>query len=155
LYAEIAALADDLTFRTVSISDGTTDNRVDIRYRTTSNAINGLISGNGSIAFNNNHVTQDIKEFSKVALKYKSGNIALWVDGVEVLSSTASFNITGLNTISFNRGTSIDLLYGKVKSLAYFPEALEDHELERLTSPTPLHASSFEDLANNNGYTIL
>jgi hypothetical protein len=134
LFVDMAALADDLTFRTVSISDGTTDNRINIRYRTTSNAINGLISGNGSTAFNNNHITQDITEYSKVALKYKSGDIALWVDGVEVLSSTASFNISGLNQISFNRGSSIDLLYGKVKSLLYFDRALTDEELEALTS---------------------
>ena len=43
LYAEIAALADDLTFRSIALSDGTTNNRVLLRYRTNSNQINLLM----------------------------------------------------------------------------------------------------------------
>jgi len=95
-------------------------------------------------------------QYYKVALKYKSGDLAFWINGVEVGTDTNTFSFNNsLDNLSFNyyKGGNLPF-YGNVKQVAYFPEALEDHELERLTSPTPFE-SSFEDLANNNGYTIL
>ena len=47
LYAEIAALADDLTSRVISISDGTTNERVQIAYQNVSNRIKAFIIGGG------------------------------------------------------------------------------------------------------------
>ena len=133
LYAEIAALSDDLTFRSITLSDGTFDNRVTIRYRTTSNQISAIVEGNNVVSFNNNFTSSDITALTKIALKYKSGDIALWVNGVEVLTSTSSFTAIGLNNLSFNNGIGGDGFQGKVKALAVFNEALTDSELECLT----------------------
>jgi tellurite resistance-related uncharacterized protein len=134
LYAEIAALSDDLTFRSIAISDGTSDNRVLIRYRTTSNKINILIEGSNVVAVNSIRGLTDITNYSKFALKYKSGDIALWVDGVEIFTDTATFTISGLDRLSFDGGIGLDDFYGKCKDLRYYDTALTDAELTKLTT---------------------
>ncbi len=134
LYAEIAALDDDLTFRGIALSDGTNDNRVLLRYRTNSNQINLFIKANGANIVNSTKALTDITNFSKFALKYKSGDIALWIDGVEAKTNTNTFTLIGLNRLSFDAGNGSDNFYGKVKSVAVFKEALTDEQLTCLTS---------------------
>ena len=134
LYAEIAALSDDLTFRSIAISDGTLDNRILIRYRTTSNRINILIEGSNVVAVNSTQALTDITNYSKFALKYKSGDIALWVNGVEIFTDTTTFIISGLDRLSFDGGNGADDFYGKVKDLRYYNTALTDAELKELTT---------------------
>jgi hypothetical protein len=134
LYAEIAALADDLTFRSIAISDGTLDNRVLIRYRTNSNQINLFIKANSTNIVNSTKTLTDITNFSKFALKYKSGDIALWIDGVEAKTDTNTFTLIGLDRLNFDAGNGSDDFYGKVKSVAVFKEALTDAQLAALTS---------------------
>jgi hypothetical protein len=149
LYAEIAALDDELTFRHITISDGTTDNRINIRYTTTSNSISCLISGGGVTALNVSDLVADITDFTKVAIKYKSGDVAVWINGVETTTGAATFTITGLDTLSFDRGDGVGGFYGKTKMVSAFKEALSDSELECLTS-----WSSFNRMATAQNYTI-
>ena len=134
LYCDIAALADDLTFRSIAISDGTADNRVLLRYRTNSNQINLFIKANGVLVVNSTKALTDITNYSKFALKYKSGDIALWIDGVEAKTNANTFTLIGLDRLNFDAGNGSDDFYGKVKSVAVFKEALTDSELTCLTS---------------------
>jgi len=134
LYCDIAALADDLTFRGIAISDGTSNNRVMLRYRTNSNQINLFIRANGINIVNSTKALTDITNYSKFALKYKSGDIALWIDGVEAKTNTNAFTLIGLNTLSFNAGQGSDAFYGKTKGIYVFNEALTDDELQQLTT---------------------
>jgi len=75
-------------------------------------------------------------QFYKVALKYKSGDIAIWIDGVEVATSTVSFLFAQtLDNLSFDyNGNGTLPFYGKCKQLIVFNEALSDSELQALTS---------------------
>lgn len=134
LYAEIAALSDDLTFREISISSGNSSNSIAIKYRNTSNVINFTIVSGGSSVFNISETVPNIRDFNKVALKYKSGDISIWINGVEKTTSTSSFTITGLSEISFDNGSGYSDFYGKTKCLAVFKEALTDDELTCLTT---------------------
>jgi len=129
-------LADDLTFRSIAISDGTTDNRVMLRYRTNSNQINLFIKANGDTIVNSTKALTDITNYSKIAIKYKSGDIALWVDGQEAKTHTNTFTLIGLNRLNFDAGNlnGSDKFFGKVKSVAVFKEALTDEELTALTT---------------------
>ena len=133
LYAEIKALADDLTFRSISINDGTDAEAVVIRFRTTSNRINGLIRDGGSAVNNINFDVADITEFHKVAYKFKSEDCALWIDGTEVATATTSFALPTLTELSFDKGNGSDDFYSNTKCVAVFKEALTDLELEKLT----------------------
>ena len=132
LYAEIAALADDLTFRSISINDGTSNEAVIIRFRTTSNRINGLIRDGGSAVNNLNFDVTDIKDFHKVAYKFKTGDCALYVDGTEVATGTASFTLSTQTTLNFNNGVG-DIFYGKVRDIrVYNTKEMTDSEVDIL-----------------------
>ena len=134
LYAEIGALADDLTFRVLSVSDGSNDNTVKFGYRSDSNRIYAEIrSGSSSQAFSSYDVS-DITDFHKVAVKYKVNDFALWVDGVERATDTSGSVSIGLDTARFDNGGGANDFYGKVKVIAVFKEALTDAELTTLTS---------------------
>ena len=135
LYAEIAALADDLTFRSISINADTTRNdQIMIRYRTNPNVINFFIRDGGSVTLNQNITLEDITEYHKVALKYKSGDISVWVDGFEYITSTATGMPSGLSKIGFQlEDVNVDRFFGKIKELGYYDTALTDAELATLT----------------------
>lgn len=132
LYCEIAALADDLSFRVLSISDGTISNNVGIGYRNNSNVIytfvKSVINSSSSVS------VSDIKQFNKVAVKYKSGDFCMYVNGNKVYTNSSSFTLSGLNTSAFDNGAGAADFYGKVKSLATYNRALTDNELYTITS---------------------
>lgn len=140
LYAEIAALADDLTNRTIAINDGTTSNTVRIQYLTISNAIWATVTNIG--AGGNQAILQytslDITNNTKVALQYKANDFSLFVNGIKVAtdSSGATFSANTLNTLQFDRGNGAEDFYGKVKGLAVYNEALSESQLMQLTGVT-------------------
>ena len=133
LYAEIAALADDGTVKIIAISDGTNNQRVLLQYYTSSNVIRAFCASSGS-SLNMPHTLTDITNFAKVAFKYKSGDYALWVNGVEVNTKTNTFTPTGLSELAFDSGSGGSQFYGKVRNVQVFTEALTDAELQELTS---------------------
>ena len=135
LYAEIAALADDLTRRNISISDGTTSNRILILYNSNSNELRFFLAGSGG-SITVNYTLTEVTEFIKVALKYKAQDFGFYVNGVEVDTNTSNITFSGLDDLSFNNpfGGGTSNFYGNVKSVAVFKEALTDAELQALTT---------------------
>ena len=136
LYAEVAALADTITDRhIVSISDGTTSNRVYIGFGNASNLIEGRSRIAGVNAGFTDFVVSDETEFHKIAYKWKLNDYSLWVDGVEVDTSTGAVaSANTLNTLNFNNGVGANIAEGKVKAVAVWKEALSDQELAELTT---------------------
>ena len=133
LYAEIAALADDGTFRLISLSDGTNNNTIKIGYRSNSNAIYFEIRSSGASQSFYFYTTTGITNFHKVAVSYKDNDFALWIDGTEVYNDTSGIVPLGLNELSFDNGANNDNFYGNVKQVVAFPIALTDSELTELT----------------------
>jgi len=135
LYAEVSALADDLTERRLSISNGSSSNVVRIGYTSVSDRILAVIY-NGSNQAILTYTSSDIAANSKIALKYKENDFALWVNGVEVATdnSGSTFSAGTLTTLNFNSGDSGSPFYGNVKQLLTFNTALTDSELEALTT---------------------
>jgi len=151
LYAEIAALADDQTFRQMSINGGTT-NTIRIIYGTTSNQIRGFLQVGGSTKADLSYISSDITKNTKIAFKYKENDFALWVDGFEqdTDDNGITFSSGTLNSFDFNdNGAGGSPFYGKTKELAVFKEALTDAELESLTSRI-----SFTEMATDLEYTV-
>jgi len=135
LYAEIAALADDLTFRGISLNDGTNTNSIGLRYRTTSNRVNVIIKDGNGVNLQMFVDVSDITQFNKIALRYKSGDVSMYINGTEVATSSLAFSFTSaLNDFSFDRGDGNDDFLGKTKTVAVFSEALSDEELTCLTT---------------------
>ena len=138
LFIESQALANDLSFRFISICDGTTNNRVLISYNTVSNQIRADVVVSGSTQATMNTSSYTITDNHKIAIKYKTNDFALWVDGTEVSTDTSgnTFPNGTLSEINFDNGTLGATFYyeGKLKQLIYFNEALSDSELQTLTS---------------------
>jgi hypothetical protein len=147
LFAEISALSDDGTNRQIAISNGTTSQRNYIGYRISTNQVIGG-SVNTSEVFLN-YTLSDSKDFSKIAFKYKQNDLALWVNGFEVKTSASANVPTGLDRLNFNDGSGNTNFYGNTKQIQYFNTALNDSDLETLTS-----WDSFSDMAIGQLYTI-
>ena len=133
-FAEIASLGAGSVRRFAIDNNASPINIVRLEYSSTTNRVFGVIyNGTSQIALST-YVTDEL-EFNKVAFKYKSGDFALWVNGVEVDTSTSTFTMpTGLKTLGFDDGSGGNKFYSKTKQVMVFNEALTDTELQNLTS---------------------
>ena len=147
LYAEIAALADDGTSRRISLSDASTSNTVEILLQNTGRVDYQVKSGNSFQGGGFFNLTQT--QYNKIAVKYKTNDLALWVNGYEVSTDTSANTPIGLSELAFDNGGGGSDFYGKTKELAVFKEALTDAELESLTSWI-----SFTEMATDLEYTV-
>ena len=93
------------------------------------------VKSNGITSFINQTTASNKNQFYKVALRYKSGDISVFIDGVSIASSTTVFSFGAvLDNLSFDfDGNSTLPFYGKTKCLAVFP-FLTDTELQELTT---------------------
>ena len=127
LYAEISGELSG-TNRYITLSDSAISDRVNIFFDASNNLkgfVNGISSISGGVA---------IQETNKCAFKYKSGDIAFWVNGIEVGTSTATLSLTGLSQLSFNLSIGGNVFYGNVKDIRVYNEALTDAQLQTLTT---------------------
>ena len=134
LFADIAALADDGTYRILSLSDGTTGERVYMQYTNVSNTLTTVVKNGAVTQAIISYILPNETEFSKVLVKYKSNDFALWVNGFEVGTDTSGNTPIGLSELAFDDGNGGNDFYGKTKELGYYDTALTDEELEYLTS---------------------
>ena len=127
LFADIAALADDLTFRLITLKGSSGDVR--FGFRSNSNMIYVQI---GSASFLT-HTVSDIKLFNKVAIKYGTSGTKFIINGFEVGTDLNDSSFSGINSLNFdlNGGSNF---YGKAKEIGYYNTALTDEELEYMTS---------------------
>jgi hypothetical protein len=136
LYAEIAALSNDLTNRLLSLSDGTSTNRIFLGFNSLSNSIRFRVQVNNVYQAEDNFIVADTTQYLKIGFKFKENDFALWINGVEVLvdNSGSTFSSNTLNTLSFDSGAGGSDFFGKCKNLMVFPTALSDDELATLTT---------------------
>ena len=96
-----------------------------------------VIVGGSTVA---SHITSTTSlDFSKVAVKWKANDFALWINGSEISTDTSgsSFSANTLNTLQMNEGDGAGFeFYGKVKGLAVYNEALSESQLMQLTGVT-------------------
>ena len=142
LFVETSMLSSNPNNSTFQIDDGTSTNRVRIRFTTTTNQINGLLYSGVSGQPNINYTANDVTNQNKVAIRYQVGQIDLFFNGFEVGTITGNATPTGFDNLSL--GTE-----GNVKQTMTFKTALTDSELETLTS-----WDSFNAMAKGQLYTI-
>ena len=135
LYAEISALADDLTNRAISLSDGTLNNGIQIFYYNVSNRMRCRVYSGGVLQNTINIIGYTITDTHKIALKWESGFMSVFVDGV--INGTAlaiTSTPVGLDRLNLDLGQGSSDFYGNVQNLMVFPSALSDTELATLTT---------------------
>ena len=136
LFAEISALADDGTAKTIElVNSSNSNNRLSLIYRAELGRIQMFLNYTGATATNISVYDVDKTNNIKIACKYKNNDMALWLNGFEVATSntgTTSSNI-GFSNIQFSRAGTANF-YGNTKQIQYFDTALTDAELQALTS---------------------
>lgn len=135
LYAEVAYFDKDTEQNSITLSDASISNRLTFRRMTTGQLGVVVASGGGSVFSNSSIIALNSNEFYKIAFKYKSGDYAVWLNGVEVLTNTSTTLPLNLSKLELGQGGgSFDELQGKVKDLRVYSEALTDSELQTLTT---------------------
>jgi len=132
LYFEGSALVGGSNTQ-ISLSDGTNDNGVKLRFDLNPDRLTIFLRGNsGTFAIKTiTGVTQT--DNNKIALVWDITNFRIWINGTEQgLIATNDLPI-GLDTLNFANNTGSSNFQGKTKALAVFPY-LSDAELTELTT---------------------
>ena len=136
--------------RQLGISDGSSSDRVIITLRPDDETVRFYYEGTTGGSTQIDSASYNFDNTLKIAGKYKSGDIALWVNGFEVGTSTSAITASGLNVLDFyNVANSALAMYSNTKQIQYYDSALTDSELETLTSWV-----SFSDMAEGQLYSI-
>ena len=133
LYFEGSALVGGSNTQ-ISLSDGTNDNGVKLRFDLNPDRLTIFLRGNsGTFAIKTiTGVTQT--DNNKIALVWDITNFRIWINGTEQgLIATNDLPI-GLDTLNFANNTGSSNFQGKTKAVAVWKEALSDEELAELTT---------------------
>jgi len=156
LYAEIAALANQANYRYIALTDGTTNNRVDILYRNdVANTITSRLIVGGAEAARFDIAIDNELNYNKFALSWKQNEVKFFINGTQQGSTDTNANVPPANTLNelmFNRGDGNEQFFGKTKGVYVFNKALTDDELQQLTGPD---YNSFAALAAAYNYTVI
>lgn len=135
LFVENAVLANDLTNRVISLSNGTTTNRIFINYSTTSNTITLSVVSSGTNILTISYVASDTTQFAKIAVRYSNTlGYSLWVNGV-IRGSNVVTNIPiSMDRLAYDNGTGINVFFSKTKQIQLYKTALSDTEMAQLTT---------------------
>jgi len=134
LFFEGSTLVNSGETRRIVLSDGTTSDRVILEYSGALNTINYYLVSSGIDQAALSFVLNNSNSFTKIILKYKTNNFALWVNGFQVGVDASGVTPIGLNEISFLGVVGNYPFYGKTKEIGYYDTALTDEELEYMTS---------------------
>ena len=151
LMFEVSTLTSSGGNRIISLTDGTSANKLEFNFDPISNRFTLVFTANSSNQYIVQLALNEIN-FNKIAVKYKSNDFALWINGIE-LNSQLSGNTSLSN--SFDRINLANQsggfnFYGNTKQIQYYDSALNDSDLEKITSWT-----SFTAMANAQSYTII
>ena len=150
LFAEISALVDNSGDFEVIQLFGDTDNFLNVGYRNNANN-NYFYKEVGGVPHSpaTPSVTTNILNNNKVAVSYSESTNYLWLNGFKLLSSTGVGSFAApLSKINFD-SNGAGHFYGNTKQLQYFPTALNDTDLETLTS-----WRSFNEMAISQLYSV-
>ena len=139
LYAEISAL-NSVTFPSsyITISDGTYNNRASILFsQGATNQIRTFLRVGGATQIDVSNNVSDVTDFNKIAFSYKLNDFKIYINGT-LVSSDTSGSVWSANTVTKLSFTEINgntgAFFGNTKGLKYYPKALQDVQLEDLTT---------------------
>ena len=137
-YIEAASLANDGQYNTVSLKNSATSNyanTLNITYSSTTNQILAVYRVSTTSVVVLSKTLNNALDFNKIAFKYKSGEFALWVNGIEedTDSNTTMLSSGILDEVIFYRSDNSSKFKAKIKDLRIYNTSLTDAELQALT----------------------
>ena len=134
LYTEMSALSNDLSYRTLLISDGTSANKIGFYFNTTSNSITFQYKMTLDVFFLL-HTFSDVTSTNKIAFAWSNANFRVYVNGTKVLEQlNGATSSSALNQLDFSDPTNVEHMYANTKDLRVYNTALTDAELIALTT---------------------
>ena len=139
LFAEFAVLSDDNADYRLSISDGTSSNWIFVAIPEDGVAARMYVRINNTalIDINQNEFSQG--NTYKIAFAYKSGESAIYINGISKITSTTSFGspsspFTDFGISGSTAGTNTpQLISSNLNQAILFPTRLTNDQLEQLT----------------------
>jgi hypothetical protein len=120
LYVEMKALANDGTFRVISIGDGTNNNKIQVYYTSIQNQIKLQSYVGGNLIVNKEVIIDNVTHLKNIAIKWSLNDYSLWVNGVELATSVGIVPIANTyNKLSFN-DTFSNNFYGSIKDVRIY-----------------------------------
>ena len=148
LFAEISALANTVSaYNSIGVGSGDAFNRIGLGFQPNDTIY--VYKHDGTLSWLPSKVI-DIKSFNKVALSYKTNDNYFWVNGFKISSDSNVGNLSVQpNSMGFLAPFGAEQFYGNTKQIQYFDSALNDTDLETLTSWT-----SFSEMATSQLYSV-
>ena len=132
LYAETIASVHG---GNITLSSGSNNDNLMISFNLNSDRIDCNMKVGGAYQFIFNYTT-DMSLNHKIAVRYKTNDFALFVDGTKVLTDTSGITPTSgtLSELNFSTANqAIAFFYGKTKALEVLPY-MSDEEMITLTT---------------------
>ena len=129
LFSEVYFEQTGLTNGLFAISDGTVNNILMVRY----SPINKLqIESTGGV----NIIESSARSSGtyKIAVKYDSNGVELWVDGNKISETSTQSTMSGINELMLGKSPYGNIVGCKVKQLQVYNTALTDAQLTSLTT---------------------
>ena len=148
LMLEASALSNDGTYRSITLSDGTSANRIYFWFWNDGRLLIGLSSN--SVVQIDHFESIDVTNFNKIAFKYKANDFSIWLNGIKIDEASLGNTPSGLNNINFADSNGVSFpFYSKTREVQYFDSVLTDAQLETLTSWTSLQEMITSQLYTN------
>ena len=128
----LEASSDDTNSVIWSISDGSNNNAVSLYYGS-QGILCDIFSSVGVRTIIATFPITSRVNMNKFAVKYKSNDIAIWINGVKSAVNTQTIALSGLNTLGASYGSGSFPFYGKVKQIrVYNTKEMTDSEVDIL-----------------------
>lgn len=126
----------DQNTRELTLSDGTSDDRVTIIFYGGSAVVRFYVA-NGGVAQADSvfNVSYTFDQRNKIAFRYKQNDFKAYINGTQVFSDTSGNTPTGLSRFDFaNSNGTANFIEAKINQAMVFNEVLTDTELQTLTT---------------------
>ena len=135
LFTEISCLSNGGPSRRISLSDGSTSNRVSLELDEDASTFKGFMSSGGTLVATFEFVGIDQTENLKIALTYSASAFSLFINGVKRDTDTSiAATPIGLDRLRYANATGTLDFEGTQKQLLIFPTALSDADAIALTA---------------------
>jgi hypothetical protein len=146
LFANIASLSDTVsTYNSIGLGVNSANERIALGFQAPSNIYIFKRTTSSWITAK----SSNIKLYNKVAISYNTNDNHFWLNGFKIASDTTIGDLVQPIELGFEASYGGEQFYGNTKQIQYFDTALNDSDLETLTS-----WDSFSDMATSQLYSV-
>jgi len=133
-YIDVTPFINDDSSRYISLSDGSSDNRIEYQLRSSANAIDVLCEGqNGGLEVQRT-ITISFNTRNKLLATFDDSSFKIYVNGSLDFTDTSFTKPTSLNRLSFANNSNNFAYQGKAHDVRVYDRVLTEAEAIKLTT---------------------